>query len=102
MTAFDIKFNKFKELKDKFESQFMIICYDLLLDDLKDKVKHQIELIKLVKDNVKRHYLLNKIFNFRNFLDNLQERKKINSVFLIHHDTSEILLEDEWINILNK
>lgn len=98
--AFDTTFGKFIGLKDKFDSQFMIICHDITLDDLKDKIIHQVELIKLVNDTVKRNHLLKKITGFRDYLENMQNRKIISSVFFIHSNPEEVRLTNEWCNVL--
>jgi hypothetical protein len=123
---FNTKFDKFKTLRDKFESQFMIICHNISFNNLVNKIKYQTDIIKTVKNDYKRKYLLAKI-NFINiFLNNLQEKtqeespdKKLvfNSVFFITKNETikdikedikedikviEIILEKEWIELLKE
>jgi hypothetical protein len=103
-TIFANKFNKFKNLRDKFESQFLIIAFDISIEDLLEKIKHQIELIKLVRDTYKRQYLLNKIYKLKEYVENMnsQERNKISSVFFIDKEllVHEILIEKRWLDNL--
>jgi hypothetical protein len=101
MDIFESKFNKYKNIRDKFDSQFTIICHNITPQELENKLTHQIELFKLVKDNFKKSYLINKLDQMKKKLDKLQEIKIINSVFFIDKEqVSEVILEEKWIQIL--
>lgn len=89
--------------KDKFESLYMIIVYDLETTELIEKVSHQLKLINTLKDNIKRKYLNDRMFNFKTYLTNQKynkEKEKINKIFFIHNETDELDLTKEWCQIL--
>lgn len=98
---FHTAFDKFRDCTDKFESEFMFVCHDMTLDDLKNKIAHQMELVKTIKDGLRKHYIHCKLYDFQQYLE-MQKDKPVNAVFLLHKDVATVPLHNDWHDILNE
>lgn len=89
-------FDKFKNIKGKFDSLFIFITHDITLDELKEKSKHQMELVKQIKDGMRRGVLCKRMYQMKLYLDEIKDKNIINSVFMVHEEIDEIILPKEW------
>lgn len=99
---FTARFGKFAELKDKYEAEFMIICHNITYEKIKEKLKHQLELMKSIKYDAKRHHLLTKMNDLTSYIERIQEPdvKRVNSVFMVHEKTEEVPLIQKELTLL--
>jgi len=106
MEKFNTIFNKFREDADKFESLFTIISYNLTINETVNKLDHYMKLINTIKDMKRKIYLNDRIYKFKEFLQQKStietETINVNSVFLISNDINEIPLETKWIEALKE
>jgi len=99
---FDKLFSPFDKQRDKFESQYTIVVYDLTTEELLEKIKHQGKLIDNIGERVKRAHLQHKIWLLKEYVDKKISIDKWNCIFLVgQNDTlDEIPLASEWLIVL--
>lgn len=104
MVDFDETFKKYKDCKGKFYSLFVFVVHDMLASELIEKIKHQLELLKSIKDNFKKGFLSNRLYQFRLYLEDIKDKEStiINSVFMVHDEIDNIVLPKEWKDLLLK
>lgn len=95
------EYNKFREIKDKFNSLYMIIARNITKDELLDFINNKLNNIKKVKDKYKRDYLVNRLYSFKEYLEDSDYNKSLNHVFFISNVIDEVIISKNSINILN-
>jgi len=93
---FESKFSKFRKNHDRYDSMFTILGYDIGTKDFTGQIEHHLKLINTITDVKKKHFLNDRLLNFRNLITEKPE-KQINSVFLVGDEINEISLEKDWI-----
>jgi len=86
----DKYFEHLKEHRDKFESQYIFIAFNISIDEFIDKVKKQLNKLMdiLSSDPKKKHYINQKIYPLIEDLSKLiMQPKKINRIYLIDKDS---------------
>ena len=103
-TLFEETFGPHAETRDKFESQFTIISFDNPPTELIEKVQHQLGLINLMSDRVKRGYLYARLRDFRDYLQNrfTDDTHKVTGIFLVGKETHSFALHDSWRSVVEK
>ena len=86
---FKEKFNKYLDKKDKFESLYIFVVNDVVIEELIEKISKIISSIDNISDVKRKNYLKNRLGNFREYL-------KIN--YKLEEYISEIFLIDDNIN----
>lgn len=88
-TLFNNDFSKYIHKKDKFDSLYIFVVNDAVIEELIEKISKIISTIDNISDTKRKNYLKNRLGNFRDFLR-------------INYDTeillSEIFLIDDNIN----
>jgi len=95
------KYNKFREIKDKFNSLYMIIARNITKKKLIDFINNNLNNIKKVKDKYKRDYLIDRLYSFKEYLEDNDYNKSLNHVFFISNVIDELIISKNSINILN-
>lgn len=96
-------FNPYKNIKDKFESNFTIIIYDYSIAEVIKKIQHHLGLINLITDNFKRSYLYNRLNEFKNYITNRYINDCcITEIFLVGKEIYCFNFVNDWHNIIQK
>jgi len=81
---FKEKFNKYLDKKDKFESLYIFVVNDLVIEELIEKISKIISSIDNISDVKRKNYLKNRLGNFREYLKiNYKPEEYISEIFLI-------------------
>lgn len=92
----------FEGIVDKYESLFTIITYNMSTNDIIANITTKINNINNIKNNFKKKYLNDRLYNFINWLNENCIDSKINSIFLINNNINEIKLSSDNIKLLKK
>jgi hypothetical protein len=92
----------FEGIVDKYESLFTIITYNMSVNDIIADITAKINNINTIKNNFKKKYLSERLYNFINWLNENYIDGKINSIFLINGNINEIKLSPDNIKLLKK
>lgn len=87
--------DKFKDIKDKYDSLFTILIYDLQLQEVIDKLFYRLEIIKRIKNTYKRKYLNDRLYGFIEYLKIIKEFD--GGIFFISDEINEIKIKDTKI-----
>lgn len=98
---FENIFSKYRKEHDRYDSMFTILGYDIGIKDFVNEIDHHLKLINTIADVKKKHFLSDRISTFKCLISEKSD-KQINSVFLIGEKTTEIKLENDWINTLRQ
>ena len=96
------KFDKYKDIHDKFESLFTIVIYDYPATATIDKIQHHLGLINLMSDKFKRTYLYNRLKEFKEYITNRFVEGNITGIFLVGNETYAFDIISEWREIISK
>ena len=97
-------FSEYKEITDKYESLFMIVVHGITAATVHENIMYQIAKVGNIKNNVKRKYLNDRLYNFSVYLTEqkyFQTNELINKVFLISDNNTEITMEKKWVTLIN-
>jgi hypothetical protein len=96
---FDSTFDKFKEIKDKFESLYIFVIYETLREELEDIFSKLIKNIDSISDSKKKHYIKSRITNFKNTIDSTKDTI-INGIYLVGETVKYVPIEKYYIDTL--
>ena len=91
---------KFQNIKGKSESLLTIIVWDYNKGELENLVKKKLDLIKKIKDTVKRKMINDRLYNFLTFLE--KESSTLNNIYLVDDDVESYKLNKKEISTLKK
>jgi hypothetical protein len=91
--------NKYKSIKDKYESLFTVMIYDMKVNDLIDKLNDQLKKIQNINNKFKKKYLNDRLYNFILYL---KENGAKNSIYLVHKEVEHIKLTKKKVKILRE
>lgn len=89
-------FNKYEQCKDKFESLYIFVIHDLIIEDVLEKIKKMLIIIDQISSNAKKSYLSNRIKNFQSYLEGIKENTQINNIFMISNKIDSVTLKNKW------
>ena len=98
--SFDDVFGKYKSEKGNYDSLFTIVIHSMKQCDILLNLEHKMELAKTIKNIKKKASVCKKLFEFKEYIKEMNNDKEINSVFLVHHQINEIILDKEWLEII--
>lgn len=102
LTHFNEIFNKYSNIKDKFDSLYIFVIYKLSFEDCIEKVSRIITIIDSMSDLKKKSYLKNKLHNFREYLKtNYSPESFISNIFLVNNDINTETLTTYHKNTLD-
>jgi len=96
---FDSTFDKFKEIKDKFESLYIFVIYELASEELEDIFGKLLKNIDSIPDSKKKGYLKSRITNFKNNLDSSKD-DIINGIYLVGETVKYFAIDKFFIDTL--
>jgi hypothetical protein len=104
MDYFNETFGKYRNMVDKFESLFIFILRDIPVSDFVEKVSHQLKLINTTKDNVKRKYLNDRMYEFKTYITDKKHDDGflLNKIYMISSEIDEIDLAKPWLKLLRE
>lgn len=91
---------KFQNIKGKSESLLTVIVWDYNKGELENLVKKKLDLIKKIKDTVKRKMINDRLYNFLTFLE--KEGSTLNNIYLVDDDVESYKLSKKEISTLKK
>ena len=91
---------EFKEIRDKSQSLSTILVWDYEKKELESYIKKRLELIKSIKDTVKRKIINDRLYNFLTHIE--KDESKLNKIYLVGETVECINLTKENINVLKK
>ena len=91
---------KFQNIKGKSESLLTVIVWDYKKGELENLVKKKLDLIKKIKDTVKRKIINDRLYNFLTFLE--KEGSILNNIYLVDDDVESYNLNKKEISTLKK
>lgn len=99
--TFDDKFEKFKNLEGKYESMYIFVANNIIVELFIEKVKKMIGIIEEIQNSSKRNHLKTILSNFCNFLIQIQNGTHINGIFMVNNNINEIPFDKYWTETLN-
>ena len=84
---FNEVYNKYSDVKDKFDSLYIFVIYKLSLEEVIEKVSRIISIIDSMSDVKKKSYLKNKLHNFREYLKtNYKPESIVSDIFMVNNE----------------
>ena len=81
---FKQQFNKYSDKKDKFDSLYIFVVNDIVIEELIEKISKIISSIDNISDVKRKNYLKNRLCNFKEYLKtNYKPEVFISEIFLI-------------------
>ena len=95
-TQFDEIYEKFKALEGKHDSQYIFVIYDVIVDDVLDRIHKMLGLIDEIKNTNKKYTLKTKLNNFVKHLEGMKSGTIVNSIYLIGDDVHNSPIKQYW------
>jgi len=96
---FNDTFNKFTNKKDKFESMYIFVIYEMTKEDIEEKFVKIYKLLDTLSDSKKRGYLKTRIYSFQKFISDKKE-SSITGIYLVDDDVNDFKLEKFYLDTL--
>jgi hypothetical protein len=93
---FDEYFNPYREERSKFKGCFTIFIYNLSQEITLEKISHQIGLINLISDKMKKNYLLSRVYEFKDHITNKYTDSNISGIYLVGDTVNLINILPQW------
>lgn len=93
--------DEYRCVSDKYNSLFTIIICNKNNEFVVEKIEQQINKVKGMSNGFKKKYILNRLHNFIEYLENY-EKPKICSIILIGKDVDEIKLTKKQVKTINE
>jgi len=94
--------DKYKNIVDRYDSLYTIIVYNTNINELVDFIYHKLEKIKIIKNIYKRKHINDRLYFFKQYIDDTIKKDKINSIFLLGKDIIEFELTKSEIKVLSE
>jgi hypothetical protein len=96
---FNNTFNTFTTSKDKFESLYIFVIYDMSKEDIEEKFVKIYKLLDTLSDSKKRGYLKTRIYSFQKFLSDKKENL-ISGIYFVNEEVNEFKMEKYYLETL--
>lgn len=95
---------QYKSISDKFESLFTLLVYDITLEEIINKLYTQLKKIQSINSSFKKKYINDRLYGFILYLqeNKMDNKTKLNSIFLLGKKIECIKLTKKYTNILNE
>jgi len=98
-TKFNDTFNKFKDDKDKFESLYIFVIYDLSKDEMEEKFTKIFKQLDGISDSKKKGFLKSRIFDFKKNIE-MYKDDIINGIFFVGESIKYFELDKYYLETL--
>ena len=99
-TSMDLE--KFKDIRDKFESSYTIIINGLTVETIITTLHKKLDIVNTSKDNVKKKYLNDRIYSLIEHFNQFDIEKVMHNIYLLGKSLDIIPLSKDNIRILNE
>jgi len=93
---------KYRDVRDKFQSNYIVICNGLTYDDALTILFKKLDTINTIKDSVKRKYLNDRVYSLIEYMKQKRPEDKDTTLYLVGKDLEVIPLKKKWIGVLNE
>lgn len=94
--------DKFRNIRDKFESNYTIIINSLTINDITSLLYKKLEHINQIKDTIRRKYLNDRIYSLIEYFKQFEPDNVNTGLYLLGKDIDVINLNKTYINILKE
>jgi len=93
---FNAVFDKYKNIPDKYDSQYIFVIHNLPIDVCLEKIAKMLVIIETSTNPTKKSYRRTKIKNFQDYMEGIKKESIINSVFMVSKTVDEISFDKYW------
>lgn len=93
---------QYENITGKKNTLFTIIIYNSELSEVIDDLKKRIEKTKNISNSFKKKIIINRLYNFKIYLEENYKNEKLNSIFLVSDEIIDIKISKKNISILNE
>ena len=95
-------FSAYRQINEKTDTLFTILVYDLSVSELLNNIEHRLQFCKEIKNTKKKAIICSRLFNFKEYLSQIDPNQKIDSIYLIEESTNEIKLTANMKQLLHE
>ena len=92
----------FRDIRDKFESNYTIIVNNLTIEQIKKQLHKKLDHISTIKDNVRRKYLNDRVYSLIEHLNTFPEENVNTCIYLLGKTISIIPLSKQHASTLDQ
>ncbi len=94
-------FDNYKTDKDKFESLYIFVIYDLTIDEFNNKIEKVMKILDNITDSKKRGFLKNRIYNFHKYISDFKDDNfYLDGIYFVSDKINKEKLTQENKNVL--
>lgn len=94
--TFNDIFAKYKNITDKYESLYIFVVYDTLVEVFLEKIHKMINIADEISNPSKKYYIKSRLYSLVQYLDGIKLGTKIENIYLVGNNVNEICLEKSW------
>ena len=94
------EFDEYIGCTDKCKSLFTIIAWNIVKEELINKLRHKLNLLKNVRDPYKRTYNSNRMYNFISYVESMTH-ENICHIYLVGDEINEFPIKKKYTKVLN-
>ncbi len=98
---FDNEFATYKNCEGKYESMYIFVVNNLVIEALIEKVKKMIVLVDEIQNSSRRGVLKSRLGNFMKHLLGIQSETNVKSIYLVSEDVNEFSIKPYWMDTLS-
>lgn len=95
------EFSQFKTIKDRHESLYIFVIYDMPPEQVNEKIHKMIGIVDTISNPGKRHYVKTRLYTMATFIEGIKKDDIMNGIYFLSADTvDECMLKKEWKDTL--
>lgn len=98
---FDSEFGKYKNLEDKYESQYIFVINGMVVEELIEKVRKMVVIVDAGSNPTKKTYLKAKLNNFIENLIGIKPETKVECIYFVSNSVAYHEFRPYWKETLN-
>ena len=95
-------FDKYRDQTGKYESMYIFVVYDLVVEQFIDKIKKMLGIIEEIPNSSRRIFLKTRLGNLLKYLEGIKPETMLDNIYLISEDAINFPIRKYWKETLIK